>query len=263
MNWKALALRTFFYAAAAAAFPASLIARAPAAEPRRDARSLLADGVREFEKGSLGKAEAFLREALARDPRLESARLHLAATCHWMGKDEAALSEIERIRKDPEAVTSAAVLKGEILLKLSRWQEAADAWNIVPARKPDLLALRYQGLAKAYEGMGRAADAADAWTGYLELQSRPGSQTLRQVAVNRVKAGEKVRALEQCGSVASLREQPSLQSMCKAEVFRAAFERDRQVTDRARALENIQEAVRRDARNLEAAELFERWKAEP
>ncbi|MCM2324142.1 MAG: hypothetical protein NDJ90_12855 [Oligoflexia bacterium] len=240
-----------------------VLGRESAAPLRRaDAESLYLQGVKEFDAGSIAKAEALFLEALREEPGLEKARFQLAAGYHLVGKEELALRELKKIKRVPDVVKMVPLLKGDVLLSLRRWEEALSVWKALPVENPDLKAMRFQGMAKSYEGLGKGSEAADSWTSYMELQVRPSSQLFQYIAVNRVKAGEREKALRFCGSASYLKANPSYESLCKAHVFHAAFEAGKSLDDKRAALAEIQQAVNKDKRNLEAADLLERWKRE-
>jgi len=190
---------------------------------------------KEIDKGNFSKAIIILQKSLKDNPEADQSRFQLAVAYHLSKKNGEALKELNVIKTDPDVIKAIPLLKGNILIQDKKWKEALETWQKLPESNPDLKSLRSQGIAQAYEGLGKSSDAADAWTEYQSLQVKPMNDIFEKVATNRVSAGEKEKALNYCSS--NFQSHKDYEAICKAYVFHASGEKKEAMANANLALE--------------------------
>ena len=101
--------------------------------------------------------------------------------------------------------------------------------------------------------MGKSHEAADAWLDYLSVQMKPTNDLFERIAVNRIKAGEKEKALNDCSTMELLQGRKEYQDICKAYLYRASG-------DEKEAMSLAEEALAIDKDNRDARQLLETLK---
>jgi tetratricopeptide (TPR) repeat protein len=190
---------------------------------------------KEIDKGNFSKAIVILKKTLKNNPKADQSRFQLAVAYHLSKKNVEALKELNDIKTDPGVIKTVPLLKGNILIQDKKWKEALETWQKIPESNPDLKSLRSQGIAQAYEGLGKSSDAADAWTMYQSLQVKPMNDVFEKIAVNRIKGGEKEKALNYCAS--NFQSRKDYEAICEAYVFHANGEKKEAMAKVNNALE--------------------------
>ena len=137
-----------------------------------------------------------------------------------------------------------------IFLEEKNWKSSLEIWQKFPQDNADLKSLRAQGMAKSYEGLKKSSKAADAWSVYQSMQLKPANDIFERIAINRVKAGEKDKAISDCSTLISLQKQKDYQEICKAFVYHASG-------DKKEALLRVQRALEINKENSDAQNLLE------
>jgi tetratricopeptide (TPR) repeat protein len=231
-----------------------------AKEKVSDAEKVFNEGVKHYDSGAFTAAEKSFRKALKKDSHLERARFQLAATLLMTERMDEALKELNGIHSDEKVLALVPLMKGDIFLRQSKWPEALTAWENAPNKNPDQKSIRSQGLARAYEGLNKPKEAADAWNEHLNLQVKPANETFERVAVNRIKAGEKDQALSFCEKADFLQKQEAYKDICRAHVYHAEFTVKSDKRAGEKAVSALEDALKKDKNNFDAQSLLAEWK---
>lgn len=218
------------------------------------------EGMKSYDAGAFRAAEKSFRNALMTDGKNDRARFQLAATLLAEQKLAEALKQLKSIKTDESVMEMVPIMQGDILLRQSKWADALASWEKVPDRNADLKSLRSQGMARAYEGLNKPSDAANAWVDHLTLQVKPANETFERVAVNRLKAKEKDKALAYCEKAEFLQKEEAYKEICKAHVYRAGFTVNSDKGDQLKAVAALEQALKKDKNNFDAQLLLAEWK---
>lgn len=210
-----------------------------------DEQKKLNSAAQEIDKGNLERAITILKGVLKTNSKQDEARFQLASVYHFSKKNKLALVELGKIKNNPETIKIVPILKGNILIEEKKWKDALALWQNFSQDNADLKSLRFEGLAKSYEGLGNASAAASSWTEFLLLQVKPTNDIFERIAKNRIKSGEKEKALNACTTLSILQSHKAYQEICKAHVYRA----DGNIK---LAIEAIQAALLLDKENIDA-----------
>ncbi len=213
-------------------------------------KKLFNQALEELGKGNTDKAIDIFKKVLSKNADHDESRFQLALAYNLSNKNNLALAELAKIKTNPEVIQQVPLLKGNILLEDKNWKEALKNWQNVPKDNPDLQAMRASGLAQSYEGLNKYSDAAVSWIEYQTLLMKPMNEIFEKIAINRVKAGEKTKALDYCLTSDMLKKHKEYQAICKASVYHASGEKNL-----ARAA--AEEAVALDKKNMDAKNMLE------
>lgn len=212
-----------------------------------DEENILQRAENAIDQQHFSAAVTLLQAALQKNPQLDKARYQLAYVRYLSKKNELALSELAKIKTDPEARQMALLLRGQILSEEKRWQAVYDLWKDTAADNPDVQSLRAYALAEALEGL----EQPSSWLEYLSLQPMPAMQIFARFASDRVVAKEQDRALNDCATMTLLQNRRDYQLMCQAHVYLAAGEQDN-------ALIAVRDALAIKGDNRDARELLKK-----
>lgn len=218
-----------------------------------DQKKILEKAEAEYDQGNYDKTIAQLKKALKAHPEFEQARYLLAVSYHLSKNNKMALVELDKIKADPDVMQMVPILKGGIFSEDKRWKDALGLWLNFPQDNIDQKSMRSYGLAESYEGLGKSSDAANAWSEFLSLQMRPTNDILEHIAINRIKAGEKEKALNDCAAMELLQKHKDYQEICKAYVYIASG-------DKEQSMVAAQEALAINKENQDAKRLLETLK---
>ncbi|HEY8279781.1 MAG TPA: tetratricopeptide repeat protein [Bdellovibrionota bacterium] len=224
------------------------------------AQVLFEAGMKRYEEGDLKEAQKQFEKAIALDRNLDKAHFQLASVFLANKKLDLALGELKRIKTDTSIKEMVPAMEGDIYLRKKKWRNALVIWDIFPDSNPDLKALKFRGQARAFEGLKKHKEAADAWTSFLSVQNYPTRDLFERISVNRIGAKEKDSALKFCGESDLLQKQKSFRLLCKAHVYHASFLKTASKEDKKSAAESLNEILADDGKNPEANALLEEWK---
>lgn len=218
------------------------------------------EGSKHYDTGAYDKAEKAFKSALARDSKFDRARFQLAATYLAERKMDKALAELGKIQTDEKVKSIVPLMQGDIYLRQSKWAEALAAWEKVPSTNPDLKSMRAQGFARAYEGLNKPKEAADAWTDHLLREVKPSNETMGRLALNRIKADQQEEGLSFCNKSELFKKEEAYRDICKAHVYTAAFKVKGDKKAKEKAIDSLENALSKDKNNFDAQQLMAEFK---